>query len=102
MRFINTRLYAILRNPDIILFDEPAADFDYQSEHEFLELCDTILANKTIVIISHRIEILKAASKILFFHDGEIKDIGTHKELLKNCTSYRKYVNEERDYETAY
>ena len=92
----------VLQNPDIILFDEPTAAFDYQSELEFLKLCDTILEAKTIVLISHRLETLKAANKILFFHHGEIEGIGTHKELLESCILYRKYVHEESSYETAY
>lgn len=92
----------VLQNPDIILFDEPTAAFDYQSELEFLKLCDTILEAKTIVIISHRLETLKVANKILFFHHGEIEGIGTHKELLESCILYRKYVHEESSYETAY
>ncbi|MFQ6806504.1 MAG: ABC transporter ATP-binding protein [Lachnospiraceae bacterium] len=85
---------ALLTNPEIIIFDEPTSAFDIKSECDFLEMCNTKLSNKTIVMISHRLETLRSAKRIIFINDGVVEGCGNHEDLLKQSATYRKYVSE--------
>ena len=85
---------ALLKEPEILLFDEPTSAFDAVSEENFIKMCDRSLAKKTIIMISHRLKTLQLADKIIFLYDGEIDGVGTHAELLQDNLKYREYVNE--------
>lgn len=83
----------LLKNADIIIFDEPTSAFDWKSEQIFLEMCQVFYRQKTIIMISHRIETLKAADRVYFIKNGEIEAVGKHEELLANNSDYVKYLN---------
>ncbi len=83
----------LLRNTDIIIFDEPTSAFDWKSEQVFLDMCQTFYRQKTIIMISHRIETLKAADRVYFIKNGKIELVGKHEELLANNSDYVKYLN---------
>lgn len=85
---------ALLTNPEIIVFDEPTSAFDMKSECDFLEMCNKRLSDKTIVTISHRLETLKSAKRIIFINGGVVEDCGNHEDLLKRSAMYRKYVRD--------
>lgn len=84
---------ALLKNADIIILDEPTSALDWKSEQIFLEMCQTFYRQKTIIMISHRIETLKAADKVYFIKNGKIEAAGKHEELLADSSDYVKYLN---------
>ena len=56
-------------------------------------MCQVFYRQKTIIMISHRIETLKAADRVYFIKNGEIEAVGKHEELLANNSDYVKYLN---------
>ncbi|MCM1046878.1 MAG: ABC transporter ATP-binding protein/permease [Clostridiales bacterium] len=83
----------LLKNTDIIIFDEPTSAFDWKSEQVFLEMCQAFYRQKTIIMISHRVETLKAADRVYFIKNGKIEAVGKHEELLAKNSDYVKYLN---------
>ena len=85
---------ALLMNTPIIIFDEPTSAFDWQSEQMFLDMCKTFYFDKTIIMISHRLETIKAADRVFFINHGTLEAVGKHEELLKTCRNYVQYLNQ--------
>lgn len=85
---------ALIKNTDIIILDEPTSAFDWKSEHDFLEMCETYYRQKTMIMVSHRIETLKAADRIFFIKNGKAAVVGKHEDLLSLSNDYVKYLNE--------
>ncbi len=83
---------AILREPEIILLDEPTSNVDAQSEEKIIQALEKFLYNKTAIIITHRISSILFTDKIVVMKDGKIVDVGKHEELLKRCEIYKDLV----------
>ncbi|MEO0202587.1 MAG: ABC transporter ATP-binding protein [candidate division WOR-3 bacterium] len=83
---------AILKQPEIVLLDEPTSNVDAQSEEKIVNALEKFLVDKTAIIISHRISSMLFTDKIVVMKDGEIVDIGKHEELLKRCEIYKDLV----------
>lgn len=81
---------AILRNPDILIFDEATSSLDTESEQLVQEAIDRLLKGRTTFVIAHRLSTILNADKILVIKDGELIDRGTHQELLSHEGLYRK------------
>ncbi len=81
---------AILREPEIILLDEPTSNVDAQSEEKIMDALENVLKDKTAIIISHRISSVLFADRIVVMKEGRILDIGKHEELLERCEVYRE------------
>eukprot|EP01068_Selenidium_serpulae_P010651 Selendium_serpulae@DN5505_c0_g2_i1.p1 len=73
----------ILRNPQIVLFDEATSSLDVHTEQQILQAFQAISEGRTSVVIAHRLSTILDADKIIFFSDGKIQETGTHKELLQ-------------------
>jgi ATP-binding cassette, subfamily B, multidrug efflux pump len=73
---------AILRKPNILIFDDCLSSVDTQTEENILNNLKDLMAEKTTIIISHRISSVKHADKILVLEDGKIIELGTHTDLL--------------------
>ena len=73
---------AILVNPRILILDDAFANVDTHTEDTILERLRRVVANRTTLIISHRISTVKAADLIVVLQDGEIVERGTHEKLL--------------------
>ena len=71
------------RNSPVVVFDEPTASIDAISEARIFEEIYNFFKDKTVIIISHRFSTVRNADKIYVLGDGEIKESGNHKELLK-------------------
>ncbi len=80
---------AIIKNPQILLFDDCLSAVDTETEEEILQNLQKISKDKTTIIVSHRISSAKNASKIIVLEDGEIIQQGTHNELV-NTEGYYK------------
>lgn len=76
----------------ILIFDEPTSSLDPISEKSVFEKIYEI-KDKLIIFITHRTSNLKYADKIVFMHQGRVLAIGTHSELLNNCSLYEKLIN---------
>ena len=74
---------AILRNPRILILDEPTAALDAGSEKIITESLDELMKGKTTFIIAHRLSTVRKANKILVFKEGKLIETGTHDELIK-------------------
>ncbi|MDB9913955.1 ABC transporter ATP-binding protein/permease [Flavobacteriaceae bacterium] len=74
---------AIIKDPQILLLDDCLSAVDTETEEQILNNIETLLKNKTTIIVSHRISSAKNAHKIIVMEEGEIIQQGTHNELIK-------------------
>lgn len=86
---------AILRNPDILLFDEATASLDTESEKVIQESIDKVKDGKIVFVIAHRLSTVVDSDKILVMQDGKITGCGTHQELLYSHEFYSNLVNQQ-------
>ncbi|KAF8008240.1 hypothetical protein BT93_K2037 [Corymbia citriodora subsp. variegata] len=75
---------AILKDPRILLLDEATSALDAESERTVQEALDRIMANRTTVIVAHRLSTIRNADMIAVIHQGKLVERGTHSELLKD------------------
>ncbi|MGA2624315.1 MAG: ABC transporter ATP-binding protein [Bacteroidota bacterium] len=73
---------AVMRNPKILILDDALSAVDTYTENEILQRMRKVTANRTSIIISHRISTVKDADMIVVLDDGEIRERGTHEELV--------------------
>ncbi len=81
---------AILRDPKILLLDEATSALDAQSEHHVQQALDDLMKGRTTLIIAHRLATVVHVDRIALFDHGQLVDIGTHEELLKSSTLYKR------------
>ena len=86
---------ALVRNPDIFLFDEITASLDTNIEVDIKSYLDEILIDKTAIFATHRLLFAKNADKIIVLKKGKISDIGNHEELIEKSKEYQKLYNEQ-------
>jgi ATP-binding cassette, subfamily B (MDR/TAP), member 1 len=75
---------AVLQNPNILLLDEATSALDSGSEHIVQDALNKLMEGRTTIIIAHRLTTIQDVDKIVVIEHGEIKEMGTHEELLKN------------------
>lgn len=89
---------ALLNNANIIMFDESTSSLDNESQNKIQKVIEKLSNDHTIIIVAHRLSTIKNAHKIIFIEDHEVKAIGNHSYLMKNCDDYKKlYKIEEID-----
>lgn len=81
---------AILYNPSILILDEATSSVDTESEMLIQHAIDTLIKGRTSIVIAHRLSTIRKAGKIIVLDKGEIKEMGTHDELLKQGGFYSK------------
>ncbi len=79
---------AILKNGDIVILDEVTSNLDLEFERLVTKANNKMLSNKFAFIIAHRLNTIKNADLIIFLENGNIKEIGTHAQLIENRGSY--------------
>jgi subfamily B ATP-binding cassette protein MsbA len=80
----------ILRDPPILLLDEPTSSLDVEIESLTQRVLKDFVKDRTTVVVTHRFSILELASRIVVMNEGRIVDVGPHKELLKRCPLYTR------------
>lgn len=83
---------AIVRRPQIYLFDDSFSALDYRTDQELRRELKTITQNATVIIVAQRISTIKDADQILVMNQGRIEAKGTHEELLQSSPTYREIV----------
>ncbi len=73
----------VLSNPKILILDEATSNMDTRTENMVTSAMEHMMEGKTTFIIAHRLFTIKNADKIIFMKDGDIKEVGSHEELLK-------------------
>jgi len=81
---------ALLYNPSILILDEATSSVDTESELLIQEAIDKLVAGRTSIVIAHRLSTIRKSSKIIVLDKGEIKETGTHEELLAMGGFYSK------------
>jgi ATP-binding cassette subfamily B protein len=79
---------ALLYNPSILILDEATSSVDTESEMLIQHAIDTLIKGRTSIVIAHRLSTIRKASKILVLDRGEVKEIGSHDQLLKKGGFY--------------
>ena len=81
---------ALAFNPPVLILDEATSSIDTETEHLIQEAILTLMAGRTSIVIAHRLSTIRSADIILVFHHGEIRERGTHEELMELGGLYRK------------
>ena len=81
---------ALLYDPSILILDEATSSVDTESEMLIQHAIDTLIKGRTSIVIAHRLSTIRKADKIIVLDNGEIKEMGTHDELLEKGGFYAK------------
>lgn len=84
---------ALLYNPSILILDEATSSIDTESEALIQHAIDKLIAGRTSIIIAHRLSTIRKADKIIVMDKGELKEMGTHQELLAKGGFYANLHN---------
>ena len=88
---------ALIKEPDIIIFDDCLSALDANTEHLILEYLNEVLKNKTAIFITHRISSLLEFDKIIVLEDGKIAEVGTHEKLKETGGYYSQIVKKQME-----
>ncbi|GGH55491.1 hypothetical protein GCM10008014_25150 [Paenibacillus silvae] len=90
---------AVLRKPEILLLDEPTSSQDPWHEQQLNLLFSGLAAEHgtTIIAVTHRLSLLERADQVIYMQDGQVVDIGTHRELLERTNGYHACIMEQED-----
>ena len=83
---------AMLKDAPIIILDEATANVDPENERELMEAIDALTAEKTVILIAHRLKTVHRADQILVLDRGRIVQRGTHDELAREDGLYRRFL----------
>jgi ATP-binding cassette subfamily B protein len=79
---------AVLADPDILIMDEATSSVDTLTEALIQQGMDAVMRGRTSVVIAHRLSTIKSANRILVIEDGEIVEMGSHRELIQAGGQY--------------
>jgi ATP-binding cassette subfamily B multidrug efflux pump len=81
---------ALAFNPPVLILDEATSSIDTETERLIQQAIETLLAGRTSIVIAHRLSTIRSSDSILVFHHGEIRERGTHEQLIDANGLYRK------------
>jgi len=83
---------ALIKDPDVLILDEPTASLDSLTENSIMEELPILIKGKTIFVVAHHTATVQDANRILVLNEKRLVGMGTHHELLKNNEYYRMLV----------
>lgn len=81
---------ALVRKPEIYIFDDSFSALDFKTDARLREALKTEIGNSTVIIIAQRISTIMDADRIVVLDDGNVAGVGTHTKLMKNCEVYQQ------------
>lgn len=81
---------AMLYNPSVLILDEATSSVDTESEQLIQHAIDTLIKGRTSIVIAHRLSTIRKANKIIVLDKGEVKEAGSHEELLEKGGYYAR------------
>ena len=83
---------ALVKDPDILILDEPTSSVDVLAERSIFDSLPEAVRNKTLIVVTHRLSTLRGAMRVLVLNGKRVEAIGAHEELLKKSDFYRSMV----------
>lgn len=83
---------ALIKNPDILILDEPTAALDSNAEMSLFDLLPEMVRQKTMFVVTHRPSVIRHSDRILLLNENQLIDIGTHQSLLDSNDYYREMI----------
>ena len=90
-------------NLEILILDEATSSIDTETELVIQDALRTVTAGRTSILIAHRLQTIEKADRILVLHDGRVRELGTHEELIEKGGIYytlhalQLQINEQAD-----
>ncbi|EMB44678.1 ABC transporter ATP-binding protein [Treponema denticola] len=88
---------AMMKNAPVIFLDEATANVDPENENELMRAIHALTAEKTVIMIAHRLKTVERADQIIVVDHGKIVQQGTHAELMEQDGIYRNFIGERRE-----
>ena len=88
---------AMMKNAPVIFLDEATANVDPENENELMHAIQALTAEKTVIMIAHRLKTVERADQIIVVDRGKIVQHGTHTELMEQDGIYRNFIGERRE-----
>ena len=92
---------AFLKQPSVILFDEPTTGLDLRTEQILQSSIEELSQTSTVITVAHRLHTIRNADQILFLDNGRLIAAGKHEELLERAEEYRQMVDVQQGGNTA-
>ena len=88
---------AMMKDAPVIFLDEATANVDPENENELMQAIQVLTAEKTVIMIAHRLKTVEHADQIIVVDHGKIVQQGTHAELIEQDGIYKSFISERRE-----
>ena len=89
---------AVYKDSQLMILDEPTSALDAISEYELYNNFSKIIKDHSAIFISHRLSSTRFCDRIFYLDNGELKEVGSHDELMKKDGEYKKLFNMQAEY----